>query len=144
MVNDTPKLIPNLRNKEKYVLHHESLRLYLKHGLKLAKIHREIKYRESKFLERYNISNAESRKVAKNEFEKDFYNLMNNIVFGKTMENVRNRSKIKIVNGLETNTLQCLIAKPHYKGSYIFENSELVSVGMGESTVMLNKPIYLA
>ena len=90
-------------------------------------------YRESKFSERYNISNAESRKVAKNEFEKDFYKLMNNIVFGKTMESERNRSKIKIVNGLETKTLQCLIAKPHYRGSYIFKNSELVSVRMGES-----------
>ena len=125
------------------MLHHESLRLYLKYGLKLTKIHRGIKYRESKFLERYNISNAESRKVAKNEFEKDFYKLMNNIAFGKTMENVRNRSKIKIVNGLETKTLECLVAKPYYRGSYIFENSELVSVRMGESTVMLNKPIYL-
>ena len=141
MASDTPKLIPNLRNKERYVLHHESLKLYLKHGLRLTKIHRGIKYKESKFLERYIISNTESRKVAKNEFEKEFYKLMNKSVFGKTMENVRNRSKIKIVNGLETKTL--LNSQTALQGSHVFEGSELVSVRMGESTVMLNKPIYL-
>ena len=81
--------------------------------------------------------------VAKNEFEKDFYKLMNNSVFGKTMENVRERSKIKIVNYQETERLERLIARPNYKGSFVFEDSELVSVSMGESKTTLNKPIYL-
>ena len=125
------------------MLHYENLKLYLKHGLKLTKIHRGIKYYESNFLQTYINNNTESRKTATNDFEKDFYKLTNNSVFGKTMENVRNRAMIRIVNGLETNTLERLIAKPYYRGSYIFENSNLVSVRMGESTVMLNKPIYL-
>ena len=56
---------------------------------------------------------------------------------------MRARSKIRVVNGHETKTLERLIAKPHYRGSYIFEDAELVSVRMGESTVTLNKPIYL-
>ena len=94
-------------------------------------------------MEKYIASNTESPKVAKNEFEKDFFKLMNNSVFGKTMENVRNRSKIKIGNGQETERLERLIAKPYYRGAFIFEGSELVSVSMGESTVVLNKPIYL-
>ena len=83
-VNDTPKLILNLANKKKYVLHHKNLQQHLKYGMKLTKIHRGIRYTESKFLEKYITSNTESRKVAKNEFEKDFFKLMNNRVFGKT------------------------------------------------------------
>ena len=142
-VNETPKLIPNLGNRERYVLHYKNLPQYLKYGMKLTKIHRGIRYTESKFLEKYIASNTESRKVAKNEFEKDFFKLMNNSVFRKTMENVRKRSKIKIVNGHETKTLERLIAKPYYRGSFVFEDLELVSVRMRESTVTLNKPIYL-
>lgn len=142
-VNGTSKLIPNLNDKTCYVLHYETLQTYLKYGLKLTKIHRGIKYHESDFLAGYIDSNTRSRTAATNEFEKDFYELMNNSVFGKRMENVRVRAKIKVVNGHETDTLERLIAKPYYRGSFIFEGSELVSVRMGESTVMLNKPIYL-
>ena len=94
-------------------------------------------------LSKYIASNTKSRAAARNEFEKDFYKFMNNNVFGKTMENVRERSKIKIVNGLETDKLERLIAKPNYKGAFQYEESNLVSVNMGESTVMLNKPGYL-
>lgn len=83
VVNDTPKLIPNLRDKERYVLHHENLRQYLAYGIRLTKIHRGIAYDESTFLERYIDSNTESRKAATNEFERDFFKLMNNSVFGK-------------------------------------------------------------
>ena len=113
--------------------------------MKVTKIHRGIRYSssESMFLKKYIASNTESRKVAKNEFEKDFFKLMNNSVFGKTMENVRDRSKIRIVNGQETEKLERLIAKPNYRGAFVFENSGLVSVSMEESTVTLNKPIYL-
>ena len=59
---------------------------------------------------------------AKNEFEKDFHKLANNSVFGKTMENVRERSNIKIVNGHDTGKLEKLIAKPNYKGAFVFED----------------------
>ena len=118
-VNDTPKLIPNLRNREKYVLHYKNLQQYLKYGMKLTKIHRGIRYTESGFLEKCIASNTESRIVAKSEFEKDFFKLMKNSVFGKTMENVRMKSKIKIVNGQETETLERLIAKPYYRGAHL-------------------------
>ena len=101
-VNGTRKLIPHLGSRKNYVLHHKTLHQCLKYGMKLVKIHRSIRYRESKFLEKYIVSNTESRMVAKNEFEKDFFTLMDNSVFGKTMENVRDRSKIKIVNYQET------------------------------------------
>ena len=134
-VNGTKKLIPHFRNRKNYVIHHKGLQQCLKYGI--------IKYEESDFLSEYIASNTESRKDAKNEFEKDFYKLMNNSVFGKTMENVRERSKIQIVNEQKTERLEKLIAKPNYKGAFVFENSNLVSVNMGNSTVCLNKPIYL-
>ena len=142
-VNGTRKLIPHLGGRKNYVVHHEALRQLLKYGLRITKIHRGIKFRESDFLSRYITSNTKSRTAAKNEFEKDFYKLANNSVFGKTMENVRERSKIRIVNGLEEDKVLAYIAKPNYKGAFQFEESNLVSVNMGESTVILNKPIYL-
>ena len=69
--------------------------------MKLQKTHRRIKYQEEAFLKKYIDSNTLSRTLAKNDFETDFYKLMNNAVYGKTMENVRNRCNVKIVNGLE-------------------------------------------
>ena len=109
--------------------------------MKLKIIHAGISYEERDMKEFMDI-NAEARKVAKNDFEKDFYKRMSNSVFGKTMENVRNRSKIKIVNGHNKKCLLKLISKQNFRGAFIFEDSELVSVRMGESTVTLDKPIF--
>ena len=111
--------------------------------MKLTKIHRGIKYRESNFLKKYIMLNTELRKNAKNEFEKDFHKLANNSMFGKTMENVRERSNIEIVNENDVKRLEKLIARPNYKGSFRFEDSNLVSVNMKKTGVVLNKPIYL-
>ena len=142
-VNRVDKLIPNLNNKTKYVASHRLLQERLKQGLVITKIHRGIKYEESTFLKKYVDSNTASRTVAKNAFEKDFFKFMSNSVFGKTMEDVRNRSTVRIVNGRETKELERLTSKPNYKSSFIFENSELVSLRLGKSRVCLNKPKYL-
>ena len=84
-------------NLNNYIIHHGSLKLYEKLGLRITKIHRGIKFVESNWLEPYIMKNTNLRMQGKNNFEKDFFKLMNNSVFGKTMGNIRNRVDIHLV-----------------------------------------------
>ena len=96
-INKCKKLVCNLSNKKKYVTHINSLKQALNHGLKLKKIHRVIEFNQDAWLEPYIDKNTKSRKVAPNDFKKDFFKLMNNAVFGKMMENIRKHRDIKLV-----------------------------------------------
>ena len=96
-VNKCKKLVCNLFNKKKYVTHISSLKQTLNHGLKLKKIHRIIEFNQEAWLKPYIDMNTELRKLAKNDFEKDLFKLMNNSVFRKTMENIRKHRDIKLV-----------------------------------------------
>ena len=138
--NGVEKLIPNLRNKKKYVLHYKNLIRCLDMGLKITCIHRGIKFVESEWMKPYIDKNTNLRTKAKNNFEKDFFKLMNNSVFGKTMENIRNRVDVKLVNTKEK--LRKLAAKPNFKGRKIFSEN-LVSVHMKKTSLTMNKPVYL-
>ena len=140
VVNKVSKLIPNLGDKKKYVLHYENLKQYLKLGLKLTHIHRGIKFKESPWLEKYISLNTKLRTEAKNEFEKDFFKLMNNSVFGKTMENIRNRVDVKLVNNKKQ--AEKLSAKPNYKHCNIF-SEDLVAIHMKMTKLDFDKPVYL-
>ena len=134
------KLIPNLRNKTKYVIHYKALIQCLKLGMKLKKIHRGIKFVESEWMKPYIDMNTKLRAKAKNNFEKDFYKLMNNAVFGKTMENIRNRVNVKLVNSVEK--ARKLISKPNFRNRKIFSEN-LISVHMKKTSLLMNKPVYL-
>ena len=95
--NGVEKLIPNLNDKTKYVIHYKNLIQCLRAGIKLKKIHSGIKFVESEWMKPYIDKNTNLRAMTKNNFEKDFYKLMNNSVFGKTMENLRNRVDVRLV-----------------------------------------------
>ena len=88
-INKCKKLVCNLSNKKKYIPHINSLKQALNHGLKLKKIHRVIEFNQQAWLEPYINMNTELRKLAPNDLQKNFFKLMNNAVFGKTMENIR-------------------------------------------------------
>ena len=139
--NGVEKLIPNLRDKTKYVIHYKNLIQCLRAGMKLKKIHRGIKFKESEWMKPYIEMNTNLRTKAKNNFEKDFFKLMNNSVFGKTMENIRNRVNVKLVNTQER--LKKLTAKPNFKGPPKIFSVNLISVHMKKTSLLMNKPVYL-
>ena len=134
------KLMPTLSNKEKYVLHYRNLQLYMSLGLKLTKIHRALEFNQSPWLKPYIDFNTKKRAKAKNSFEKDFFKLMNNSVFGKTMENLRKRQDIKLVTDEET--LLRWTSKPSFINNKIF-NEDLVAVHKIKLTLKLNRPAYV-
>ena len=136
----TNKLVLNVMDKKKYVLHISALKFYLQHGLRLKKVHRAISFKQANFLKPFIEFNTEKRKNANNDFEKDLFKLMNNSVYGKTMENVRKHGDFEIVNTPER--FQKLVNKPLFKHRHII-NEDLVIVEKDKHTVELNKPIYM-
>ena len=134
------KLIPTLSNKEKYVLHYRNLQLYLDLGLKVNKVHRVLEFNQSPWLKQYISFNTQKRTQAKNSFEKDFFKLMNNSVFGKTMENVRKRVDVRLIT--DEKKLLKMASKPTYVSSKIF-NEKLVAVHKIKETLTLNRPAYV-
>ena len=134
------KLIPTLSNKEKYVLHYRNLQLYLDLGLKVNKVHRVLEFNQSPWLKQYIQFNTLKRTQAKNSFEKDFFKLMNNSVFGKTMENIRKRVDVRLVT--DEKKLLKMASKPTYVSSKIF-NENLVAVHKIKETLTLNRPAYV-
>ena len=139
IVNNVEKLIPTLNKKEKYVIHHRNLKQYLQMGLKLKKIHKIIKFKEEAWLKPYIELNTKLRANGKNDFEKDFFKLMNNSVFGKTMENIRKRVDIKLVN----NRFSALrfAAKPNFESCTIFDEN-LIAIHMKRVKLLFDKRIY--
>ena len=140
LVDKVEKLVPNLNDKTKYVLHHENLKLYLRLGIKLTKIHRGITFVETDFMKPYIDLNTDMRSKGTTDFERDFYKLMNNSVFGKTMENVRNRVNVKLVTNEKA--LNKLVKKSNFRSVNIFHEN-LIAVHMEKTTVKLNKPIQI-
>ena len=134
------KLIPTLRDKTRYVLHHEALKQYLALGMELRHVHRGIKFEESHWLKPYIDMNTTLRAKAANEFEKDFFKLMNNSVFGKTMENIRNRKDIKLVSNRDKAIKYT--AKPNFHHTKIL-SKDLVTIHMKRTSLTFNKPVYL-
>ena len=129
-----------MEDKEKYVIHIAALKQALNHGLVLKKVHRVIEFRQEAWLKPYIDMNTKLRTEAKNDFEKDFFKLMNNSVFGKTMENVRNHRDIKLVTS--ENRRNKLVLEPNYHTTKHF-SEDLQAIEMRKTKVIMNKPVYL-
>ena len=119
--DDVKKLIPNLGHKTNNVLHYRDLQLYLSLGTKLTKIHRVLKFKQSDWMKKYIYFNTKERKNAANSFEKDFFKSMVNSFYGKTMENLRKRIKVRLVTN-EQDFLK-YTSKPTYITHKIFDKN---------------------
>ena len=134
------KLVCDLHNKKKYVVHIKSLKQALNHGLKLKRVHRIIEFNQKAWLKPYIDMNTQLRKLAKDNFEKDLFKLMNNAVFGKTMESIRKHRDIKIITTDKKRNE--LVSEPNYHTmNYISEDLSIIE--MNKMKVKMNKPIYL-
>lgn len=134
------KLLTTLEDKRKYVVHIQNLKQALKNGLILKKVHRIISFKQAPWIEKYINKNTELRAKASNDFEKEFFKLMNNSFFGKTMENIRKRLNMELV--CSDKRLQKLISKPNFIDRTIF-STDLVAVHLGKTSLKFNKPIYI-
>ena len=134
-INGVEKLVPNLRDKKNYVIHIQVLSQALQHRLRLDRIHRAIEFDQLPWLKTYIDFNTQLRTAATNDFEKDFFKLMKNSVFGKMMENIRYHRNIGLVTTEEK--YLCTIMKPNFKSGVLF------GCEMGKIKVVMNKPVYL-
>ena len=140
VIGGVEKLIPNLRDKKNYVIHIRALDQALKHGLVLERIHRAIEFNQYPWMKTYIVFNTKLRKAAANDFEKDFFKLMNNAVFGKTMENIRKHRNFKLITS-EAQYLKTVM-KPNFK-SGVRSDENLMGSEIGRFKVVMNKPVYL-
>ena len=122
-----------------YVIKKKSLKQALNYGLKLKKVHSIIEFNQEAWLKPYIDMNTKLRKLAKNDFEKDFFKLINNAVFGKTMENIRKQRDIKLTTDKKRSKL---VSEPNYH-MMIYISEDLSIIEMNKTKVKMNKPIYL-
>ena len=138
----TKKLICDWSDKKNCLIHYRMLKFYVRHGMIVDKVHDIISFRQSRWLEKYITFNTQKRNQAVNDFEKDFYKLLNNAFYGKTMENVRNRLKIKFVKKNDYREIIKQQSKLTFNGIHkSYENCD--SYTFKQNEVLMDKPIYL-
>ena len=140
IINNSKKLVCNLNYKKNYIVHINVLKPALDQGLNLKKVHRIIEFEQEAWLKEYIDVNTKLRKKTTNDFEKDFFKLMNNAVFGKTMENVRKHRDIKLVKTDKNRNK--LVSEPNFHTMKLIDNN-LAIIEMRKVKVKMNKPIYL-
>ena len=139
-VGDVKKLIQNLSSKTNYVVHYRNLQLYLSLGIKLTKIHKVLEFKQSDWVKKYIDFNTEKRMNAANDFDKDFFKLMINSVYGKTMENLQKRINVRLINNAEDFLKST--SKPTYSTHKVF-GKDYAAIHENKPVLILNKPIYV-
>lgn len=140
LIHGNRKLTPHFNERKNYILHAENLKYYLEMGLKLKKVHRVVYFTQSAWLKPWIDFNTKKRKEAKNDFEKDYYKLMNNAVFGKTMQNVRGRSKVYFIT--TKSQYRKHTGRPSYKYTMDYGSENFRIVFEESPDVLLDQPIY--
>ena len=140
--DDTEKLLLTLNDKKNYVAHYRTLQLYLRLGMKLTKVHRAVSFIQTDWMKEYIDFNTQERAKATTKFAKDLYKLMNNSVFGKTMENLRSRVNVRLVNGDDLKTLRKLASDPLLADWRAF-GGNLYGLHMRRDHILFNRPIYV-
>jgi len=134
------KLLLTQYNKEHYIVHYAVLKFYLAMGLTLDKVHRVVKYKQKSWLKEYINYNSEQRALSTNDFDKSFYKLKNNALFGKTMEDVRKRINYKLITDEEK--FIKLSNSPFFHDRDLI-TEDIVGVHMRKNKVTLDKPIFV-
>ena len=138
----TSKLICDWSDKKNYLIHYRMLKFYLRHGMIVDKVHDIISFKQSKWLEKYINFNTQKRNQTVNDFEKDFYKVLNNAFYGKAMENVRNRLKINFIKKDNYREIIKKQFKLTFNGIHkSYENCD--SYTFKQNEVLMDKPIYL-
>jgi hypothetical protein len=131
--------VPHLMDHKNYVIHYRNLKFLVSLGIVITKVHKVLTFKQKAWLAPYIEFNTEKRKEAKNEFEKDFFKLMNNAVFGKTMENVKNRMQLHLTTNHE-NAVKWF-SKINFKDSKCFNGLNMIE--MYKQEIEYNKPVYV-
>ena len=134
------KLGPNLRNKSKYIVHCRNLQLYLSLGMKLSKIRRIFKFKQSNWLEEYIEFNTDKRKNAISGFERNFFKIMVSSIYGKSMENLRKIINVRLINNAKDYVKY--VSKPNFISQKICSKN-FVAIHQIKPILTLDKPIYV-
>ena len=138
----TPKLVCDVTNKSKYMIHYKMFKFYLNQGMKVTKIHTICKFKQSPWLGNYIDHNTQKRTKAKTNFEKDLYKLMKNAFFGKTMENVRYRTNLEFIDHSQIDQIIKRQSKLSFKG-IVDHYSKFSVYKFDKEKTVFDKPIYL-
>ena len=139
-IKNCNKLVRNSYDEKEYVVHIRALQEGLNHGLVLRKVHKVIQFNQETLLKSYIEVNTKLRTDAKNDFEKDFLKLINNSVFGKTIENIRKHRDVKLVTTDKRRNQ--LVSEPNYHTTKWF-SEDLLAIETKKIKVKMNKPVYL-
>ena len=138
----TEKLIMDQTNKQRYFLHYRNLNIYIRHGKRFANVHTVYKFKQSPWLAKYIKYNTEQRSEAKTEFEKHFHKLVNNSFYGKTLEKIRKRLNLDLIEKSDTHRILNRQSKLSFDDkSAEYEKFSLYS--FNKESVKFTKPIYV-